>query len=151
MYQVFHPGLLRFAYQLSGDPQLAFDAAQDAWLSTIKALRRLHDPRAFASWLFRATKWRVRDLQRSNARFELTEPGDLSGSVDLEQVTQDSFGQLIEQLPLLQKQLLLLFYQQGFSLQEIALIQEVPLGTVKSRLNRARNTLKQQWEQQDEY
>jgi RNA polymerase sigma-70 factor (ECF subfamily) len=46
-------------------------------------------------------------------------------------------------LPVLEREMLTLFYFEDFSLNQIAAIQSVPLGTVKSRLSRARGMLRQ--------
>jgi RNA polymerase sigma factor (sigma-70 family) len=56
-------------------------------------------------------------------------------------------AQAIEQLPVLQKTILLLFHQDGLSLQEISNIFELPVNTVKSHLFRARKSLKEQLNQ----
>jgi RNA polymerase sigma factor (sigma-70 family) len=50
----------------------------------------------------------------------------------------------IERLPIIDREVVVLFYLQELSLAEIADIVQVPVGTVKSRLSRARRTLKRQ-------
>jgi DNA-directed RNA polymerase specialized sigma24 family protein len=56
LFAEFHPELLRFAYKLCGDSQLASDVEQDAWLKWMGSLRRLDDPRAFESWIYHALR-----------------------------------------------------------------------------------------------
>lgn len=62
-----HPGLLRYALSLARDPALAQDAVQDGWLTVVRKLRRLDDPRAFRGWLYHAVRWRVLALAAFHA------------------------------------------------------------------------------------
>ena len=63
-----------------------------------------------------------------------------------------ALGALIEQLPDIDKQVIHLFYLEEMQLIQIAEVLEVPLGTIKSRLYRARKALQKSVEdKQDEY
>jgi len=71
----------------------------------------------------------------------------IAGHPDPEQIAikEDEFAMLhtaIEQLPKLQKTVLLLFYMDEMSLDEVAKVMEMPVNTIKSHLFRARNSLK---------
>ena len=147
LVRLHHRSLLRFAWSLAGDMQLAQDAVQDAWLRVASRLRRLEDPRAFRGWLFHAVRWRVFDLlKRADRRglpLDQAEPQpvsgrDLDGALDL--------AAAIERLAAPEREAIRLFYEHGFALAEIAMIQNIPPGTVKSRLHRARNQLRQCFE-----
>lgn len=146
--QHYHKALLRFAYKLCADEQLASDIVQDVWLETSKTLQRLQEPRAFKSWIFRAVRWRCIDQLRRLQREEQyqKEQRQSQGEDLLDNGPPDASNQavikFINQLPATEREVLHLFYLEESSVQEVAVILNVPAGTVKSRLNRARNKLK---------
>ncbi|PCJ50276.1 MAG: RNA polymerase subunit sigma-24 [Gammaproteobacteria bacterium] len=139
--------LLRFAYKLSNDHELANDAVQDSWIKLTNNLRQLKDPRAFKSWIYRRVKWRVTDLLRQKTRHRERIGEELKDSCELvnKSSTENDSELLvvINQLPPTEKQIIYLFYLDEMKLSEIAAILDIPIGTVKSRLNRARNLLRQ--------
>jgi len=144
LFQYFNPGLLRFSYKICHNEQLAHDAVQNAWIKITKSLKQLHDPRAFKSWLYQATRWQTLDLIKRYAKenaLQVDEP------IEALAQPQTDFDDLllhhINELPDIDKHTIHLFYLEQMSLQEVSLILEVPVGTVKSRLNRARKLLKQ--------
>ncbi len=141
LYQMMFQPLVKFAYKLCGHHDWAQDAVQDVWLDTAKKLRRLEDPKAFRSWMFRAVRWRCIDLARKANK---TEKLDNQNELATEATEPQDKGllKLINQLSEVERQAVYLFYLEGFSLAEIAIVLEVPKGTVKSRLNRARRNLK---------
>lgn len=142
-----HQGLLRFAFSLCGDTALAQDAVQDAWMKVARRLRTLDDPRAFRGWLYHAVRWRVTDLQRRSHRLDVgLNPSDAAPDPT---DSRDSFLDLasaINQLPAVEQQVLQLFYVSGLTIAEIAMVLTIPPGTVKSRLHRARELLKQHFD-----
>jgi RNA polymerase sigma-70 factor (ECF subfamily) len=141
----FHPQLVNFAGSLSGNHALAKDAVQDVWISITKKLNKLEDPRAFKSWLFRALRWRVLDLIKAKAyQFQAIEDSNLYVDLDESTIEQQQLRKMIDTLPARDRSVIYLFYLVELPLVEIALVLEVPLGTVKSRLNRARASLQQQ-------
>ncbi len=141
LYQNFYQPLVKFAYKLCGHHDWAQDAVQDVWLDAARKLRKLNDPKAFRSWMFRAVRWRCIDLARKAGKSQ-----QLNGEENIaqEMQTQD-FGllKLIDELPEVERQAIYLFYLEEMSLAEISIVLEVPQGTIKSRLNRARNHLKE--------
>jgi len=142
-----HQNLLRFAYSLCWDAALAQDAVQDAWIKVAGRFRALDDPRAFRGWLYHAVRWRVVDLQRKRYRDDQPLEGD-EGSRDktAERDTRIDLAAAIYGLPDKERQVLQLFYVSGLTIPEIVLVLDVPAGTVKSRLHRARGFLKDHFE-----
>ncbi|SFB79871.1 RNA polymerase sigma factor [Pseudoalteromonas denitrificans] len=145
----YQTSLSRFAFKLCGDRHQAQDAVQDAWIRIAKKLKTLDDPRAFKSWIFKAVRWCTYDLMRKSLRNE----ADCQQDISLENITApegDEIGKsehfttllsLIEQLPEIDKQAVYLFYLEEMKISEIAQVLQIPSGTVKSRLNRARKIL----------
>ncbi len=141
LYQMMFQPLVKFAYKLCGHHDWAQDAVQDVWLDTAKKLRKLEDPKAFRSWMFRAVRWRCIDLARKANK---TQQLDVHEEQALEELQSKDSGlqKMIEKLPEVERQAIYLFYLEEFSVAEISIVLEVPQGTVKSRLNRARKNLK---------
>lgn len=154
LFKLHHRSLLRFASKFCNDHDLARDAVQDAWLETIRALPGLRDPRAFRSWLYRRVRWRLLDAMRSSKRLARQSWQDINDTAqasidDTTQVAQaqtDDSSRLqvaLARLPLIDRQAIELFYLQQLQINEIAIVLEIPAGTVKSRLYRARKLLRE--------
>lgn len=150
--QHFHPSLLRFAFKICANEELALDAVQNAWLKMFSAIKTLNDPRAFKSWIYRAVRWQSLDLLRKKANDKLDFTDQSLTLVDNNQPDDEpsSLLALIELLPSIDRQALYLFYLEQMTLAEISVVIDVPIGTVKSRLNRARKQLKEKYQQQEQ-
>ena len=141
-----HRDLLRFAYSLCRNTALAQDAVQDAWIKVARRLRRLNDPRAFRGWVYHAVRWRVLDLLRADRGDceldQATALTDAASDCELRDRRID-LGAAIACLAAIDRETLQLYYAAGLTIPEIAAVQEMPTGTVKSRLHRARSQLVQ--------
>lgn len=143
LFRRYHERLLRFAGRLSRDRELARDAVQEAWIRISRRLRRLDDPRAFRSWLFRAVRWQVLDRLKSRRDSHVPlDEREFVAPVDDRIQQGRALAEWIAELPELEHQALHLFYLDGLKTGEIAAVLDIPAGTVKSRLNRARNLLR---------
>lgn len=144
--QYFHPALLRFAYKLCSNETLAHDAVQNSWIKITKSLHQLQDPRAFRSWLYQAVRWQTVDLIRKNTKEinMLVDEGidELVIETNENVNNNEDLSIHLNKLPDIDKQAIHLFYLEEMSLEEIAIVLDKPIGTIKSRLNRARFTLK---------
>jgi RNA polymerase sigma-70 factor (ECF subfamily) len=146
------------AYRITGSQDAAADACQDAFLKAYNAINQ-HRGGSFKSWLMRIVTNACYDQLRYTSRRpadsleEITEnPGPDSVKLVSDQerpeehVLRDELNELLQfginQLPEDQRVVLVLNDVQGFSYQEIADIIDQPLGTVKSRLSRARRRLR---------
>jgi RNA polymerase sigma-70 factor (ECF subfamily) len=144
-----HADLVRYAHSLCHEPAMARDAVQEAWITVSGRLRRLDDPRAFRSWLYHAVRWRTLDAQRRRQRraetsLEHVDDDVLAGPDDRDRRDQRiGLEAALDALPALERETLDLFYRRGLGVREIAHVQDVPAGTVKSRLFRARQQLQQ--------
>ncbi|MRX27908.1 RNA polymerase sigma factor [Kangiella sp. HZ709] len=142
LYRQFYQPLLKFAYKLCGHHDWAQDAVQDVWLDAAKKLLKLNDPKAFRSWMYRAVRWRCIDIARKANKTEQMSESEVVVPTEQLQVVDSGLLRLIQELPEVERQAIYLFYLEEFSLVEISIVLEVPQGTVKSRLNRARKNLK---------
>lgn len=143
LYRSYGPSLVRFAYKLSGNKQLAEDAVQDAWVTTARTLQKLEEPEGFRAWIFKAVRWRTLDYLRKKSFKDvpLENAEDIAGGNVDTLATGGQIQALISQLPAIEQQAIHLFYIEELSLTEISEIISVPVGTLKSRLNRARGRL----------
>jgi len=148
LYRLYQPSLLRFSYRLCNDETLARDAVQDAWMLTLRSMKQEFPPHTFRARVFKAVRWRTFDQIRrrgKNAADELFEEA-IADERPEAWATGDQLRRLIKALPVGEGEALYLFYLEDLSVAEIATVQGVPSGTVKSRLARARSRLKQQIE-----
>lgn len=148
--------LFAYAAELTRDREAARDIVQETFAGAVRHIASLRDEARFASWLFGIAHQKCvahfRRHTRHVARFapaaELPEEvGDESAADPRERLLRAEqaaeFLARVEQLPVEQRAALLLHVLEEFSLEEIAAITAVPVGTVKSRLFHARRTLRQ--------
>jgi RNA polymerase sigma-70 factor (ECF subfamily) len=137
-----HPRLFRLAQGILGNPYLAEDATQQAYLEIWRDLRRLRDPQRFDGWAYRIL---VRSCYREARRTPPwlpdeaipaeCEPRDL-GSLDAV-LDRDQLERGFQQLSVDQRAVIVLHYLMDMTLERVAETLDVPLGTVNSRLSRA--------------
>lgn len=144
----YRPQVLRTAYGVVGSTVEAEDVAQEAF---IKAWTNLPDYRresGFSTWLYRITVNTAIDAvrrRRSEAPLDDAMPGGHSAPED-EAVRHDEARRVraaIEELPPAARATLVLREYEQLSYREIAAVLEIPIGTVMSRLNYARQLLKE--------
>ncbi len=148
LYRLYQPSLLRFSFRLCNDNTLARDAVQDAWMLTLRSMKQQFPPHMFRARVFKAVRWRTFDQIRrrgKNAGDELFEE-TIADEKPENWATSDQLRRLIKALPAGEGEALYLFYLEDLNVAEVAAIQDVPSGTVKSRLARARSRLRQQIE-----
>jgi RNA polymerase sigma factor (sigma-70 family) len=132
------------ALRLTGCPTSAEDLAQDCFLELLRHPSRFDPSRGtLRAYLFAVThnlalrRWRV------DRRFSAL---DDEPSPNAQEPMTEGVSMLIsaavQSLPPLQREAVLLFEYEGFTLQEIAIITGTDVGTVKSRLHRARERLR---------
>ncbi len=144
-----HAPLFGFLYRLSGgDRMLAEDLVQEAFLHALRGLSSYRYPRPFKPWLYaialncfrdrcKRSEFRqtVETIDDSQAEFAAADPGPSPEENSEKQENLERLLGALQQLPLSQREALLLRYSQGLSLAEIAQALEIPLGTVKSRIS----------------
>lgn len=142
-------GLYRLAYAWSNDPMIADDLVNETMYKALKSQAQLRDKKKLDSWLYKilANSWY--DYLRQKRPTEDIENIVLSDSQSPEKQLHQH--QIIHQvrvgiasLPQGQRQVLTLVDLEGVSYQEVSEILDIPIGTVMSRLNRARAQLKKQ-------
>jgi RNA polymerase sigma-70 factor (ECF subfamily) len=140
------PGLRAFAISLCGNVDRADDLVQEALLRALSNIRSFEPGTNMSAWLFTI----LRNLFRSEYRKRRREVEDVDGSyaeqlASLPQqnsrVEINEFREALKLLPPEQRESLILVGASGFSYEEAAQICECAVGTIKSRVNRARRRL----------
>lgn len=136
--------LWQHALRLTDDPEAAWDVTQQTWLGIIKGLRRLNDPARFRAWAYRITTNQAMDWLKKN-RSSTKSMADHPEPVSPE--TADlGLLELLPKLDLKKRLVLSLFYLEQLTIPEISAALGIPTGTVKSRLHKARQELKELWQ-----
>jgi RNA polymerase sigma-70 factor (ECF subfamily) len=140
------PNLRAFAMSLSGNADRADDLVQETVMRAMANMNTFTPGTNMAAWLFTILRNIFRSQYRKRRR-EVEDPdGSYLASLKLppEQFGRLEFKELIEalaKLPHVQREALLLVAASGFSYDEAAAICEVAVGTIKSRVSRARQLL----------
>jgi RNA polymerase sigma-70 factor (ECF subfamily) len=147
-----HAQLLGFIYRMTGgDRALAEDLVQDTFLRMLSRINSYRYPRPFKPWLYAIAvnlardyfkQAEIRHTDSTPAHFEVP----IAGTPETECVNNEEAQQVaavMHQLPALQREVILLRYFQELSLDEIAQVLQVPVGTVKSRLSLGLKRLKE--------
>lgn len=135
-------------YMTLGDSDAVDDIAQDVFITIYKNLKKFRFESQFTTWLYRITVNKSKDhLRKKNVRKIFVPIKEASRELKSDLVTEKSdiskiVMDAISQLPQKLKMPLLLKDIEGFSYQEIAETMECEIGTVKSRIFRAREGLK---------
>jgi RNA polymerase sigma factor (sigma-70 family) len=144
--------LWHYAYKVTGSDSAAWDIVQETWFAVIKGIRKLEDVAVFPQWAFRILSNKCADwLRKRHLQFRLD--SELSKQAQEEPETRQNIDVKTELLPAAvmnlsseQRVLLMLRYHEDFDIGQIAEILDVPEGTVKSRLHRTLNQLREMME-----
>jgi len=145
--------IFNLLYRWLGDYDEAADVAQEVFLAAFRAIKRFRGDSSFATWLYRIgvnhAKNRHKSLQAARQRQQAKEVSDAPGdptSDPAEGVEQRERHDLVQrglsELDADDALLILLHDLQEVRYEEISETLDIPLGTVKSRLHRARQALR---------
>ncbi|MEE8209403.1 MAG: sigma-70 family RNA polymerase sigma factor [bacterium] len=140
--------------RMTGDPDRVEDIAQEVFLKAFRSLKSFRGGSRFYTWLYRITVNTVLNTMRSQGRRQETsldalegfevqadadmEPAEVTARLELARRVREAIDQLEEPY----RVIVYLRELEDLSYEEIAEVVELPVGTVKSRLFRARQHLK---------
>jgi RNA polymerase sigma-70 factor (ECF subfamily) len=151
--------LLRYLVHLTGRRELAEDLFQETWIRVLERGHQFNEKYAFSTWLFAVARNLAIDHMRRKqpasldglmndkdkddaARFDVPETGQASAfDLTLRREQNEHIAAGMQHLAAEYREALLLRFQEGMSLEEIASVARVPLGTVKSRIYRGLSAL----------
>ena len=143
------------ALAITHDVPASEDIAQEAFLSAWQHLKRLQNPSSFLPWLRQITRNLARDHLRANRHRPLDGEGaDIAielaadpSPTPMQRLVEDerehAAAELISALPEDSREVLLLFYREGQSSQQVALLLGLSDAAVRKRLSRARQSLRE--------
>ncbi|MEV7993737.1 sigma-70 family RNA polymerase sigma factor [Streptomyces sp. NPDC086077] len=147
--RALHRDVLRYVAHLCGDPQAVDDLAQDTFLRALGSLHRFEGRSSARAWLlsiarravidsyrYAAARPRLCDVPDWRLAVELAQPRDLPGFDD-----GIALLDLLAVLPEERREAFVLTQLLGLPYAEAAALSGCPVGTVRSRVNRARATL----------
>jgi len=145
----WHKLFCKKAYWLVKDADLAKDIAQDSWTSIISKIETLNNPESFGNWALRIVYYKSLDTLQS-----ISKERDRNHAYQKEQIyindepvdnsaMEKLLVETLKKLPNQQQIVIRLFYLEDYSLKQISELLEISIGTAKSRLFYARETLKQ--------
>jgi RNA polymerase sigma-70 factor, ECF subfamily len=158
----------QFAYRLTQNPEEASDVVGEAFLRVYNALHNFKGQSAFTTWLYRILTNCFLDLKkRDKSRFVMslesavvTEDGELERQVEDPGPTplqaternerQARIERAVAQLPEYQRAMIVMYHAEMLSYDDISAALDLPIGTVKSRLNRARLSLRELLQKDEE-
>jgi RNA polymerase sigma-70 factor, ECF subfamily len=142
-------GVLNVVYRMCGDPQLAEEAAQEAFLRAWQNLRRYNPKFAFRNWVYRIALNLAIDMLRQRTETAAIEDETPAANADGPEATverqeqAEQVQQAVLSLPPASRAVLILREYEDMTYQEIADALDIPIGTVMSRLNYARGQVRQ--------
>jgi RNA polymerase sigma-70 factor, ECF subfamily len=149
--------LLRYLVYLTGRRELAEDLFQETWIRVLERGHQFNDKYAFSTWLFTVARNLAIDHMRrqqpasldglmdnneDSVPFDVPATGRASAfDLTLQREQGEHITAGMQHLPAEYREALVLRFQEGMSLEEIATVARVPLGTVKSRIYRGLSAL----------
>jgi len=151
LFRRYQLPLYVYVFELVHDEQASLDLVQETFIAAVRHIGGLRDEARFGSWLFGISHQKCIQQWRKQNREELLRdeiadtPDEFDDGPDdllIRREQETEFMNLLNQLLLPQRSVLLLHFVEDFSLEEIARITETQIGTVKSRLHYAKKSLR---------
>lgn len=152
--------VINLAYNLLSDRDDAYDAAQETFIKIYRNIGSFRGDSSFITWVYRITSNVCKDLLRKRMKQSNTvslSPADESGESQFTDIKDDrrtpeecleatelqrEVRQALSELKKEYREIIVYCDMEQMSYEEVSKILECPMGTIKSRLNRARNALK---------
>jgi RNA polymerase sigma-70 factor (ECF subfamily) len=158
LVQKYQFRIIKLVTRYVQDPSEAMDVAQEAFIKAYRSLANFRGDSAFYTWLYRiaintaknyvilynkrrqAIEVDVIDLEQSLNRASMSECGTPEGLLIKDEI-EDAVYQVIDHLPIELRIAILLREMEGLSYEEISGVMNCPIGTVRSRIYRAREAI----------
>jgi len=138
--------LFRIAYRLTGRSEVAEDLVQEAFLDAYRSLRQLRSSDSAFAWLVSILRRRRVKWLKGQARTPTVSLPTVDLAADIPEapssIDQEDLARALNRLPDEFREPLILFYFEDLKYREIAEALEAPIGTVMSRLARAKAMLR---------
>ena len=150
LVELWNPRLRSRAYQLTLDREGTNEVLQDTWIGIAHGLRSLRNPERFGPWAYRIVHYKSSDWIQNRVRDRSVSRVPLSHCSDTDDYSASDSAHTIRQAvsglePKL-REVVYLFYMDHCTIEQIAIVLGIPIGTAKTRLACARTLLKTQLE-----
>jgi RNA polymerase sigma-70 factor (ECF subfamily) len=151
LFRRYQLPLYVYVFELVHDEQASLDLVQETFIAAVRHIGGLREDGRFGSWLFGIAhqkciqRWRKQNREEVSLDEIPESPDESEGGPDallIRQEQEAEFMQTLSQLPLPHRAVLLLYFVENFSIDEIARVTNTPPGTVKSRLFYAKRALR---------
>ena len=147
--------LLRYLVHLSGNRELAEDLFQETWIRVLERGHQYDGKHEFSTWLYAVARNLTLDYLRKkspvslnglmedeeHAPLEPADPRPAAWELVQQHEQAERINAALESIPMEYRETVVLRFQEGLTLEEIATVTGAKLGTVKSRLYRGLNLL----------
>jgi RNA polymerase sigma-70 factor (ECF subfamily) len=146
LYRRHRDWTVNLAFRFTGDEALALDVMQETFLYLLRKFPGFELRASLRTFLYPAVRNLSIAARRKAGRCQAADAeNEILANLPAPETgvaLDDDLAAVLENLPAKQREVLLLRFVDGFSLEEIADALEIPLGTVKSRLHNALKTLR---------
>jgi RNA polymerase sigma-70 factor (ECF subfamily) len=154
LIKAYQPSLYAYMLRLSGRPDVAEDIVQDAFVRALTNLNRFDFKFRFSTWLFTiAKRLYVNAMQKHKPSYdsdsveaygaEWTSPEAGAVQDEVRTTATTAIGRALGALPEDQREIVVLFHQLDWPIALISEYLDMPEGTIKSHLHRARKRMRQ--------
>ena len=145
LVRLYDPQLRAYAYRILGDRTAMDDALQNAYLSAFRAIRRFRGDASFKNWMYRIVHNACIDLIRKRRDdVELFEGVAAVSDPATAGIARLDLAAAFERMTVEHRSVLMLVDVEGLDYAEAAVVLSIPVGTVRSRLNRARAAMRRE-------
>jgi RNA polymerase sigma-70 factor, ECF subfamily len=137
----FQADAFRFAWHLTRDRQMAEDVTQEAFLRAFRFLGGFRGDRKFGSWLFSIVRNCAMDALRSSRRSDAPWEDQMASGSVADPTARAELEAALRSVSAEHREAFLLVEVFGLSYQEAADVLGVRVGTIKSRMHRARRAM----------
>lgn len=138
------PNLYRLAYGIVHDREGAEDVVGESVLKAYEKLHTLRDPARFRAWIMQITVNEARRSYAKNKRIASVE--DVEAYLPAFCDEYHELWDVVTGLETAYREVIILYFYEQLTIKEIGSILHIPEGTVKSRLSRAKNKLREHLE-----
>ncbi len=144
----FQTKLLRYASYLTGDEHKAADVVQESFIKAFINLNSFDESKSFSTWIYRIThNEAINAVKKHHKETAMDESFDMADTKDIEldfdkKEVRENITKCLSELPIAYREPLSLMYLEEKSYQEISDILRLPIGTVGTRINRAKAAMK---------
>jgi len=143
----WEPRLYYYIRRIVENENDVWDILQETWLAVFQNIRKLQDPLKFPTWLYRIGHNKAVNLLRKENKYaqitteQIANQYENNTTISVVKEQAELVHKLLGKLKLAHREIITLYFLEGFSISEMAQIIGVSEGTVKSRLYYAKHKL----------